>query len=239
MLKMLNKGVVKMNNKLIELKYLKKNYETINEKIEVLKNINYVFEKGKLYAIKGHSGSGKTTLIKILGLMDNPSSGEYYLFDKSITNLKDKEASLYRMKHIGFIFQDYNLNPYLKATENIIVPMIINKEINKTDRNKIANKLLKEFGLEERANHFPKELSGGEQQRIAIARALANDPDIIIADEPTGNLDAENEKIIFKFLKNLAYKGKCVIVVSHSEEILEYADISLILENGILTEGQR
>ena len=223
-------------NKIIELKNIVKNYQTKNEKLEVLKGINYSFEKGKLYAIKGHSGSGKTTLIKILGLMDQATKGEYLLFENRVDNLNDTEASNYRLKHIGFIFQDYNLNPYLKADENIIVPMIVNKEIEKKSRNNIADSLLEKVGLIERKNHFPKELSGGEQQRIAIARALANNPSIIIADEPTGNLDKENEKIIFKLLRQMADEGKCVIVVSHSSEITEYADINLLLEEGTLEE---
>lgn len=222
--------------KILELKKITKDYKTSEKKLEVLKGINYSFEDGKLYAIKGHSGSGKTTLIRILGLMDTPSSGDYLLFDKMTKELSDKEASYYRMKHIGFIFQDYNLNPYLKAYENVMVPMLINKEIPISERISIAEKLLKEVGLLERKEHFPKELSGGEQQRIAIARALANNPSIIIADEPSGNLDKENEKIIFELLKKMASNGKCVIVVSHSDEILSYADVNLFLEDGVLYE---
>ena len=168
--------------------------------------------------------------------MDQATKGEYLLFENRVDNLNDTEASNYRLKHIGFIFQDYNLNPYLKADENIIVPMIVNKEIEKKSRNNIADSLLEKVGLIERKNHFPKELSGGEQQRIAIARALANNPSIIIADEPTGNLDKENEKIIFKLLRQMADEGKCVIVVSHSSEITEYADVNLLLEEGTLEE---
>lgn len=140
------------------------------------------------------------------------------------------------MKHIGFIFQEYNLNPYLKAYENIIVPMLINKDIEIKDRQSLAEKLLKQVDLLNRKDHFPNTLSGGEQQRVSIARALANNPDLIIADEPTGNLDKENEKIIFKLLKDMALSGKCVIVVSHSDDINSYADISLLLEDGILKE---
>ena len=181
----------------ITLKNIKKDYKTIKGKIEVLRGVDYTFEKGKFYAIKGHSGSGKTTLIRILGLLDNPTSGEYLLYNKETKNLNDYEASDCRLKHIGFIFQEYNLN----------------KEIDKKDRKELCSKLLKLVDLSDRANHFPRELSGGEQQRVAIARALANDPDIIIADEPTGNLDKENEKVIFKLLKELSKKDKCVIVI--------------------------
>ncbi len=220
----------------ITLKNIKKDYKTIKGKIEVLRGVDYTFEKGKFYAIKGHSGSGKTTLIRILGLLDNPTSGEYLLYNKETKNLNDYEASDCRLKHIGFIFQEYNLNPYLKADENVMVPMLINKEIDKKDRKELCSKLLKLVDLSDRANHFPRELSGGEQQRVAIARALANDPDIIIADEPTGNLDKENEKVIFKLLKELSKKDKCVIVVSHSDEVLAYADKIINLEYGELVE---
>lgn len=225
--------------KIIKLINLKKEYKTSKENLEVLKGINYSFEQGKLYAIKGHSGSGKTTLVRILGLMDDLTSGEYLLYNKTTKSLSDKESSYYRMKHIGFIFQEYNLNPYLKAYENVIVPMLINKKIKPQNRLSKAENLLSDVGLFERKDHFPKELSGGEQQRVAIARALANNPDIIIADEPTGNLDKKNEKIIFKILKQMAESGKCVIVVSHSDEISSYADVNLLLEDGLLSEVKK
>jgi len=222
-----------MNSNVIELKEIKKEFNTLNEKLEVLKGINYSFEKGKLYAIKGHSGSGKTTLINILGLMDQSTSGDYILEGKLTKELNDIEKSSYRLNHIGFIFQDYNLNPYLNAEENIIIPMLVNKSINKKDRNNIALELLNKVGILDRKTHFPRELSGGEQQRVAIARALANNPEILIADEPTGNLDKDNEKIIFSLLKKMADEGKCVIVVSHSDEINAYASVSLLLEDGL------
>ena len=225
--------------KIIELINLKKEYKTSKENLEVLKGINYSFEQGKLYAIKGHSGSGKTTLVRILGLMDDLTSGEYLLYNKTTKSLSDKDSSYYRMKHIGFIFQEYNLNPYLKAYENVIVPMLINKQIKPQNRLSKAENLLSDVGLFERKDHFPKELSGGEQQRVAIARALANNPDIIIADEPTGNLDKKNEKIIFKILKQMAESGKCIIVVSHSDEISSYADVNLLLEDGLLSEVKK
>ena len=171
--------------------------------------------------------------------MDDLTSGEYLLYNKTTKSLSDKESSYYRMKHIGFIFQEYNLNPYLKAYENVIVPMLINKKIKPQNRLSKAENLLSDVGLFERKDHFPKELSGGEQQRVAIARALANNPDIIIADEPTGNLDKKNEKIIFKILKQMAESGKCVIVVSHSDEISSYADVNLLLEDGLLSEVKK
>ena len=218
----------------MNLENITKTYSLKNEQITALNNLTYKFEKGKLYAIMGHSGSGKSTLIKIMGLIEKPTSGKYTINNTDISTLNDKELSLLRMKHIGFIFQEFYLNDHLKAYENVILPMLINPEIPKNERQKRALSLLELVGLQERINHFPKELSGGEKQRIAMARALANDPEIILADEPTGNLDEENETIIFNYLKELSEKGKCVIVVSHSDNVKKYADEILIIQKGKL-----
>lgn len=149
--------------------------------------------------------------------------------------MNNKEKSFMRNNEIGIIFQDFFLDNYLTALENIVFPMTINDKYKKS-ANKRALELLKKVELENRSNHFPKELSGGEKQRVAIARALANDPNIIIADEPTGNLDEENESKIFSVLKRLSQEGKCVIVVSHSNEILKYADVFYELKEGSLIE---
>lgn len=211
-------------------KYYKKN----NNKICALKDINLCFESGKFYAIMGHSGSGKSTLIRILGLMDGFDSGSFILDKHNVNNLNDFEKSYFRMKKIGFIFQDFYLDNNMTAVENIILPMLINKTIEKKSRKSLALHLLEKVKLIDRANHFPHELSGGEQQRVCIARALANDPSIILADEPTGNLDESNEKMIFAYLKEMSNDGKCVIVVSHSEEVKKYADVVIKLNNGEL-----
>lgn len=221
-------------SEVIRLEQLSKSYHTKTEKLEVLKKISIAFEEGKFYAITGHSGSGKSTLINILGLIDQFDDGFYYLYGKNAKNLTDKEMSQLRMKNIGFVFQEFYLNTTLKAYENVIVPMLINKQILKSERKKRAVKLLEMVGLKDRIEHFPKELSGGEQQRVAIARALANNPSIIIADEPTGNLDEKNEEQIFELLQKIAKEGKCVIVVSHSKEIKKYADVIYSLSNGEL-----
>lgn len=180
----------------------------------------------------GHSGSGKSTLIRIIGLMDNYDSGIYTLNKIDVKKLNDIEKSNNRMKEIGFIFQDFYLDKNMSALDNVILPMLINKNIKKDERKQKATNLLKKVGLSERANHFPKELSGGEQQRVCIARALANDPNIILADEPTGNLDEKNEQIIFEQLKELSKEGKCIIVVSHSNEVKKYADEIINLKSG-------
>lgn len=226
---------VKMSNELlIKLENISKEYKTNTKVIKVLNDVNAKFYSGKFYAIMGHSGSGKSTLVNILALIDNFDSGAYYLYNLNIKDFNDKKLSNLRMNNIGFIFQEINLIPTLKAYENVMVPMLINKKIKPNERKELALKLLKEVGLEDRIDHFPKELSGGEQQRVAIARALANDPNIIIADEPTGNLDEKTESEIFELLKKLSVKGRCIIMVSHSEYVKKYADEVLKIENGKL-----
>lgn len=220
----------------IELKGINKIYKKGNEEVRALEDIDLTFEKGKFYAIMGHSGSGKSTLISILGLMNKFDSGDYLLNEKSTKDLKELEASKLRMKEIGFVFQEFYLDEYMTALDNVILPMLINKEIDKQNREKIAKDLLKKFKLEGRESHLPHELSGGEKQRVCIARSLANNPSIILADEPTGDLDEENEKMIFNYLKQLSTEGKCVIVVSHSNEVKNYADILIELKSGKLVK---
>lgn len=222
------------NELLIKLENISKEYKTNTKVIKVLNDVNAKFYSGKFYAIMGHSGSGKSTLVNILALIDNFDSGAYYLYNLNIKDFNDEKLSNLRMNNIGFIFQEINLIPTLKAYENVMVPMLINKKIKPNERKELALKLLKEVGLEDRIDHFPKELSGGEQQRVAIARALANDPNIIIADEPTGNLDEKTESEIFELLKKLSTKGRCIIMVSHSEYVKKYADEVLKIENGKL-----
>ena len=209
-------------------------YKTKNDEVKALDNISFNFKLGKMYAIMGHSGSGKSTLISILGLIESYTSGKITINNEDISKLKNKDLSNLRMKYIGFVFQDFYLDEHLKAYENVMLPMLINKEIKKTERKEKAIKLLTNLGLSERINHYPKEMSGGEQQRVAIARSLANNPKIILADEPTGNLDEENEKLVFETLKKLAENGKCIIVVTHSEEIKNYADEILNITKGKL-----
>ncbi len=208
----------------IELKKIKKEYQMKKRSLLVLEDLSISFEKGKFYAIMGHSGAGKSTLINIIGLLDHATDGKYLLNGVSVSNLSENELAELRRDTIGFIFQDYFLDEYLKAYENVMYPMLINENIKKSELKEKAIKLLEEVGLGDRFEHFPKELSGGEKQRVAIARALANNPAIIIADEPTGNLDKTNEKKIFELLKKLSKSGKCIVVVSHSDIVKEYAD---------------
>lgn len=214
----------------------KKVFKIGNEKIYALNNVSITIRNKMFYAIMGHSGAGKSTLIQILGLLDSLSEGELYLNGEKIQDLSENEKARIRMEQVGFVFQSFYLNPKLKAIENVMLPMYINPKIKKSERNSRALELLKKFGLEERSNHYPKELSGGEQQRVAIARALANNPNFILADEPTGNLDEENEQIVFSELKNLTKEGKAVVVVTHNDIVKKYADKILYMDNGIVEE---
>lgn len=221
---------------MLKLVNVTKKYKKNKKELLILNNISFSFSKGKFYCIKGHSGSGKTTLIQILGLLLSKDSGSIFIDDKDVSRMTEIERARLRNKEIGFIFQSYYLNSYLKSYENVMLPMYLNPTLTKQEKVNKAYKLLDLLGLKERETHFPKELSGGEQQRVAIARAIANDPSIILADEPTGSLDDENEEKVLKILKQFSKDGKCVIVVSHSAKTEEYADVILKLQDGKLEE---
>ncbi len=204
--------------------------------IKAVDDVCLEIEEGCFYAIKGHSGSGKTTLLNILGTLDNPTEGSVMVDDINILNMTDKEKSLIRMKKIGFVFQEFYLNETFKAFENVMVPMFINPELKGHNLKDRAVQILDDLGLGERVNHYPNILSGGEKQRVAIARALANNPDCILADEPTGNLDKDNELMVLKILKQLSLEGKAVVVVSHNDEVLKFADYAFEMSKGRLKE---
>lgn len=217
-----------MKKKVIILKNIRKNFGTL----KVLENITCEFREKTFYAILGESGTGKTILINILGLLDTSYNGTYLLNNINVLDSHNKSLTLNKSAKIGFVFQDYQLLQNMTALENVMIPMLLNNEIKRKNRRDLAIRLLKKVGLEDRKDHYPKELSGGEQQRVAIARALANNPEIILADEPTGNLDKKNETAIFELLKNISQDGKCVIIVSHSLNITNYADYIYKLQNG-------
>lgn len=225
-----------MKEVVLECSNIYKRYKKRKKNLIVLNDISYKFENGRVYAIVGRSGSGKTTLINMLGLIRKPSAGKIILNGLDTTKFSERKLSQIRNKNIGFVFQSFYLNPLMTASENIELPMLINKDISKEERIKKVEYLLDVVEIENRSEHFPKELSGGEQQRIAIARALANNPDIILADEPTGSLDAENEKNILQLLKKLSKEGKCIIIVTHSKIVRKYADVVLEIRNGKLEE---
>ena len=221
----------------MKLTKINKVYNTTNGDLHILKDIDIEFKNGNFYAIMGRSGSGKSTFVNILGLLDDYTTGEYIFDKKNISKLNDKEKSYIRGMEIGFVFQSFYLNNNLTALENVMLPLYINKDIDRKERKKVALSYLKKLGLEDRANHYPNQMSGGEQQRVAIARALVNDPKIIIADEPTGNLDSKNEKEVFDILKTISKENKIVIVVSHNEIIKEYCDILYNINDGKIERG--
>ena len=214
-----------------------KNFISGTETLHILKGINFEIEDGKSAAISGQSGSGKSTLLNIIGGIERPDEGIVVLGGKIvITSLSEKEISLYRSKKVGFIFQFHYLLKDFTALENIMLPAYI-AGLSKREAMDRAKSLLSDVNLEDRANHFPSQLSGGERQRIAVARSMVNDPVLILADEPTGNLDPQNSEIVAQLLYEGAQKrGKTLIVVTHDKNIARRADIMLVLNNGLLSE---
>ena len=218
-----------MNN-YIKIKNLTKKYEK-NKSIKVINNISFNFEPGKTYSIMGPSGSGKSTLLNLLSLIDNPTTGSIEISSNKIKLNNKVENDLIRAKKIGIIYQDKNLLSDFSALENVYLPnLLISKE--KQNSIELAKKLIKNVGMSSRINHFPNELSGGENQRIAIARALINNPDIILADEPTGSLDNDNAKLIFKILFNLKNKNRIIIFATHNRYFANMSDCKIMMNNG-------
>ena len=218
-----------MNN-YIKIKNLTKKYEK-NRSIKVLNDITFNFEPGKTYSIMGPSGSGKSTLLNLLSLIDNPTSGSIEINSNKIKPNNKVENDLIRAKKIGIIYQDKNLLSDFTALENVYLPnLLISKE--KQNSIELAKKLIKNVGMSSRIKHFPNELSGGENQRIAIARALINNPDIILADEPTGSLDTDNAKLIFKILFNLKNKNRIIIFATHNRYFANMADCKIMMNDG-------
>jgi putative ABC transport system ATP-binding protein len=212
---------------------LGKDYQIGNEKLEVLKDITFSIPKGKFTVVSGPSGSGKTTLLNIIGGIDKPTTGKIFVNDQDLTVQNEDFLSDFRCNNVGFVFQSYNLVSTLTVAENVAFPMEWTGKPEDEIEKRITE-LLETVGLQNRANHFPAQLSGGEQQRVAFARALANDPQLILADEPTGNLDDKNAQKIVQVLQLLKEKGKTVIVSTHDVQIKQLADQVLCLEDGKL-----
>ncbi|MDX5346020.1 MAG: ABC transporter ATP-binding protein [Hymenobacteraceae bacterium] len=222
---------------MIQTSKISRIYQMGSETIHALRSISISIEKGEYVAFMGPSGSGKSTLMNIIGCLDTPTSGQYILNQKDVSNMTDNELAEVRNKEIGFVFQTFNLLPRASALENVALPLIY-AGYGKTAREERAMEVLKSVGLAERAKHKPNELSGGQRQRVAIARALVNNPSIILADEPTGNLDTKTSYEIMELFENLHRKGNTIIMVTHEDDIAHYAHRIVRLRDGLIESDE-
>ena len=223
---------------MIAMKSINKGYMLGEERLPILKDISFSVDKGEYVAILGPSGSGKTTLMNVMGCMDSLDTGEYYLNGFPIHTMKAEELTQVRNREIGFIFQGFNLIANLNAIENVELPLIY-RGIGKSERHRLAKEALAKVGLEKRMRHKPSEMSGGQQQRVAIARAIAAEPPVILADEPTGNLDSASTLEIMEILKGLHQAGRSVILITHDNEIAEQADRVIKIRDGKIVSDTR
>ena len=219
----------------IEVDSLTKVYDMGDDKVHALRGVSAKFAKGEFWAIMGSSGSGKSTLLQILGCLDRPTSGEYRLDGREVSRLGDDALSDVRLKYIGFVFQSFNLIPQLTVAENIALPLYY-QGVGDAESRRRVEKYAAHVGLANRMNHRPNQLSGGQQQRVAIARALATDPVVILADEPTGNLDTAMSVEIMNLFTELHRQGKTIVMVTHEDDIAAYADHRLVMRDGLIRE---
>jgi putative ABC transport system ATP-binding protein len=216
---------------IITLEDVKKIYEMGDTTVEAVADAEVGIQEGEFVAVMGPSGSGKSTLMNMIGALDKPSSGEVEIGGEKISGFTEDELAVLRSEKIGFVFQQFNLIPSMNATENVALPMLF-RGIGKNERTRRAEELLDRVGLGDRKDFMPSELSGGQRQRVSIARSLANDPDIILADEPTGNLDTETGEKIMDLLTELNDEGKTIVMVTHDENDAEYADRIINIVDG-------
>ncbi len=222
-----------MANPLIKITNIKRDFVLGNEIVYVLKGIDLKINKGEYVALMGPSGSGKSTLMNLLGCLDTPTSGTYILNGKDVSQMRDDELAEIRNKEIGFVFQTFNLLPRTTALDNVALPMIY-AGYSKSERNKRATEVLQQVNLADRMDHQPNQLSGGQRQRVAVARALVNRPSIILADEPTGNLDSKTSEEIMALLEEIHKNGNTIIVVTHEEEIAAHAKRIIRMRDGMI-----
>ena len=222
-----------MAESLISITNIKRDFPLGNEIVYVLKGIDLEIKKGEYVALMGPSGSGKSTLMNILGCLDTPTSGTYILNGKHVSEMQDDELAGIRNKEIGFVFQTFNLMPRTTALDNVALPMVY-AGYSKSERIERASEVLKQVGLDDRMDHKPNQLSGGQRQRVAVASALVNKPSIILADEPTGNLDSKTSVEIMNLFNEIHANGNTVILVTHEEEIAAYAHRIIRLRDGII-----
>lgn len=225
-----------MNKKIImKLKNIDKYYKETGKELHILRGLNLEVEEGEFLSILGRSGSGKSTLLNIMGLLDKADKGEIYIAEKEVSNLKEEERNYIKNNFISFIFQFHYLLNEFTALENVMIPALLKKYKNKKEIEDEAKKILEIVGLKDRMSHKPNQLSGGEKQRVAIARAMINKPNIILADEPTGNLDEETSEVIFSLFKKLNKEYKqTIIVVTHSRDLSQITDRQLYLKKGLI-----
>jgi len=225
-----------MNNNILEIKKVNKNFHHRNKLIEIFKNVTLNIKKGDLVALVGPSGSGKSTLLNMISLIDKPTSGQIIFNNIDVKNLNENGKDNIRKKHISMIYQNNNLLADFTALENVLMPLIIREEKIKLSEKK-AEKILAGFNLKSRLNHYPDELSGGEQQRVAIARALISETDLILADEPTGNLDHKTSQEIFSYFLKLKKLNKTIIFATHNRDLASKADYKLSILNSNIKRG--
>lgn len=221
----------------IRLRDIKKIYKMGGQELAALNGINLDIKRGEFAALMGPSGSGKSTLMNILGCLDRPTVGSYELEGKEVAHLSDDELAVMRNKHIGFVFQNFNLLSRISSLENVALPLVY-AGVGASERRKRAQEVLEAVGLGDRAEHLPNELSGGQRQRVAIARALVNNPEIIMADEPTGNLDTKSTKEIMEIFQKMHGRGKTIILVTHEPEIAVCANRQLLVRDGVITRDE-
>ncbi|MFL9844338.1 ABC transporter ATP-binding protein [Flavobacterium rhizosphaerae] len=222
-----------MGNTIIDIKDITRDFPLGTETVRVLKGIDLLINKGEYVALMGPSGSGKSTLMNILGCLDTPTSGRYVLNGKDVSAMSDDELATIRNKEIGFVFQTFNLLPRTTALDNVALPMVY-AGFKKPERTNRATEVLTQVGLADRMDHQPNQLSGGQRQRVAVARALVNHPSIILADEPTGNLDSKTSVEIMGLFDEIHAKGNTVILVTHEEDIAEHAHRIIRLRDGVI-----
>ena len=224
--------------KLIDLKNVSKSYRNGDQELQVLKDVHLEVEEGEFVAIMGPSGSGKSTLMNIIGMLDRPTSGEYYLEGEEVAKLSEKKLAKVRNQQIGFVFQQFFLLSKLNALQNVELPLIY-AGVSQSKRKALAEQYLKKVELETRMHHLSSELSGGQKQRVAIARALVNHPSIILADEPTGALDTKTGEQIMELLTELNREGKTIIMVTHEPEIAAFAKRQIVIRDGVISSDSK
>jgi len=223
---------------MIKIEKLHKSYPIGKDSLHVLKGLDLHIKEGEFVSIMGSSGSGKSTLLNIVGLLDTHDEGNYYLNGQKIQNLDEKKAAILRNKFLGFVFQSFNLITYKTAVENVSLPLYY-QGMGRKERQQIALHYLEKVGLKDRANHLPSELSGGEKQRVAVARALATKPKVILADEPTGALDSKTSAAVMEMLKDINREGMTVFVITHEEDIAEQTDRIVRLKDGVIISDEK